>query len=1053
MNQCLRCNRQCSATSLFCDACESLFQGQERLAPGDTPRVENDVSALATSPHVTLSPPVQGKKSALDADDDIAKRITAPNPGVRASDISEPLSYSVQTNRVEQALHRLSDAARRLAATEPDNQHKPKISRLSPIRDISEDIQRHSTPLPAMHEHKLFSIDDEQSDDLGGNLPDLWPWLNDGDSGEIEAESWSNRTDPLISRRFPDSTEAALIEQEDMRRADAEGLPTFTLRVPRKHASRLRVVFASLTILAILALTIDSILVSVAFLNNNHNNKKPVSSIPPGPPTLILSNTEVVYGQAITLHIRNFSASSLVYVTRDMDVPVGLKAPSIVHDSYIRVDSKGSADVSMSIEATWDPGFHTINAEDQVTRHTAQTTLHIGHAGPTRPPHLVVDTLTIDLGDAAIGANSVRPLSMHNDGSSSITWSASSDQSWLLVAPNEGTFSDNQTISVAGQRANLKAGDYSGTITISSSVGISAQVPVVMTVDPLPTIGTPVLQITPALLSFVAVDGSAAPNPLPLLVSNLGKKPLHWSISSQSSTTDGSGSFALTSGLITNWLKTNLTQGTIAPNATTTLQVSALSSSLLPGAYTSTLVFNADKGTVNTPQSVNVSLTIEPRCSLQVSTNALTFTTIVNSSPATQAISLSASASCPATSAWNATTTQHWLSVTPSGSQLKGIANSTATVAINTSNLAVGTYNDTITLTLAQTQNTQSVAVQLTVQPLPSPSTPSAPSMTVSPLNLNFNMMQGSGISPPQIISITNTGGSPLNWYQTATYLPGVGNSAWMGAFPLGSSTPLGPGQTAQITVRVRTVLPSKVILGAGMYPALITIAATDGNSNQIAGSPQVVSVNLNVVVPCTLPPPTASTLAFTAVQGGSEPAPQTETFGASGNCAWPATWSVTGSLPSWLNTSSTTGSFTTDGQSAAVTVSPTIAGLSPGTYTAQMAIAATDTSGTAAAQSPQSITVNLTITGFTVAGVVNACADTLCSTPTPLANATLTLTDGSGTQFTAIADANGNYSFANVALGSCTISVSGSNGTTTYSGNTTLNVTGDQPAVNINAF
>jgi hypothetical protein len=1043
MNQCLRCNRQCSATSLFCDACESLFQGQERLAPGDTPRVENDVSALATSPHVTLSPPVQERKSSLDADDDIAKRITAPNPGVRASDISEPLSYSVQTNRVEQALHRLSDAARRLAATEPDNQHKPKISRLSPIRDISEDIQRHSTPLPAMHEHKLFSIDDEQSDDLGGNLPDLWPWLNDGDSGEIEAESWSNRTDPLISRRFPDSTEAALIEQEDMRRAAAEGLPTFTLRVPRKHASRLRVVFASLTILAILALTIDSILVSVAFLNNN---KKPVSSIPPGPPTLILSNTEVVYGQAITLHIRNFTASSLVYVTRDMDVPVDLKAPSVVHDSYIRVDSKGSADVSMSIETTWDPGFHTINAEDQVTRHTAQTTLHIGHAGPTRPPHLVVDTLTIDLGDAAIGANSVRPLSMHNEGSGSITWSASSDQSWLLVAPNEGTFSDNQTISVAGQRANLKPGDYSGTITISSSVGISAQVPVVMTVDPLPTIGTPVLQITPALLSFVAVDGSAAPNPLPLLVSNLGKQPLHWSISSQSSTTDGRGSFALTSGLITNWLKTNLTQGTIAPNATTTLQVSALSSSLLPGAYTSTLVFNADKGTVNTPQSVNVSLTIEPRCSLQVSTNALTFTTIVNSSPATQAISLSASASCPATSAWTATTTQPWLSVTPSGSQLKGIANSTATVAINTSNLPVGTYTDTITLTLAQTQNTQSVFVQLTVQPLPAPG---EPVMTVSPLNLNFSVMQGSGVSPPQIVSITNTGGSALTWQPKDVFSSGI--LIWMGNFPAGGS--IAPGQTTQLMVRVRASFPGGVFLGAGAHTATITIHGLDGNNNEIAGSPQVVSVNLNVVVPCTLPPPTAGTLAFTAVQGGSEPAPQTETFGATGNCAWPATWSVTGSLPSWLNVSSTTGSFTTDGQSAAVTVSPTIAGLSPGTYTAQMAIAATDSSGTAAAQSPQSITVNLTITGFTVAGVVNACTDTLCSTPTPLANATLTLTDGSGTQFTAIADANGSYSFANVALGSCTISVSGSNGTTTYSGNTTLNVTGDQPAVNINAF
>lgn len=1052
MNQCLRCNRQCSAASLFCDACESLFQDQERVDPGNFVQAERDVSALATSPQVIVSPPVQEKKPSFEVDDDIAKRRTAPNPGVKVSRASGPSLYSIQTNRVEQVLHRLSDAARHLAAAEPDNQRKPKISRLSPIRDISADIQRQSTPLPAMHEHKLFNIDDEQSDDLGGNLPDLWPWLNDGDSGEIDAESWSNRTDPLISRRFPDSIAAARIEEEDMRRAAAEGLPTFALRVPRKHASRLRVVFASLTILAILALTIDSILVSVALLN-----KKPVASTPSGPPSLTLSATEVVYGQAVTLHIRNFSPSSLVYVTRDMDEPVNLKninVPSIVHDSYIRVNSKGGADVLMSIETTWDPGFHTINAEDQKTRNTAQTSLHIGHAGPTRPPHLVVDTLTIDLGDAVIGANSVRPLSMHNDGSGAITWSASSDQPWLLVAPDQGTFSDSQTISVAGQRANLKAGDYSGTITISSNVGISAKVPVLMTVDPLPPAattpaGTPILQITPALLSFVAVDGSPSPAPLPLLVSNTGKQPLHWSISNQTPTTDARGAFAQTSGLATGWLKANVAQGVVAPHATETVLISAQSTSLLPGAYTSTLVFSADKQTVNAPQSINVSLTVEPRCSLQVSTNALTFTTVLNQTPATQAITLSASASCPGTTSWAATTQQSWLSVTPSGSQMKGTASSTATVSINTANLAVGSYSGNITLTMAQTQNTQSVAVQLTVQPAPAPG---EPTMTISPLNLNFSMLQGAGISPPQIISVTNTGGSPLTWnakalYNAEPHLLGP----WMGFMPVAGT--VNPGQTISVSVRVRTSIPGGAVLDAGMHSASITFQGIDGNAKEIAGSPQVVSIALNVVVPCTFPAPTSSTLAFTAVQGGSNPTPQTETFGASGNCAWPTGWSITGTMPSWLGMSSTSGSFTADGQSASVTVTPTIAGLAPGTYNAQLSIAATDSAGAAPAQSPQPITVTLTITGFTVSGVVHACSDSACSTPLPLANATLTLTDGSGAKLTATADANGNYSFANVALGSGTIAVTGTNGTTSYTGNTTLSVTGDQTGVNINAF
>ncbi len=418
MNQCLRCKRQCSTTSLFCNTCETLFQGQEPSAPGASAHSEKDVSALATSPHVTVSP-VMDKKTSFD-DDDIAGRITAPNPGIQSSGISQPSAYSAQTNRVEQALHRLSDAARRLAAAEPDNQHKPKISRLSPLRDISADIQRKSTPLPAMHERKLFSIDDEQGEDLDSSLPDLWPWLNDGDSGEINAESWTNRTDPLVSRHFPDSAEAARIEEEDMRRAAAENLPTFALRVARKRTPRLRVIFASLTILAILALTIDSILVSVAYLNKK-TTLKPVShSI--GSPTLTLSHSEVIYGQMVTLYIHNFTPSSPVYVTRDMDVPVTLKSANVISgSSYIRVNSQGNANVLMFIESTWNPGFHTIEAEDQKTRYTAQTSLHIGQAGPTRPPHLVVDTQAIDLGEAPIGANSVRPLSMHNDGNGSIT--------------------------------------------------------------------------------------------------------------------------------------------------------------------------------------------------------------------------------------------------------------------------------------------------------------------------------------------------------------------------------------------------------------------------------------------------------------------------------------------------------------------------------------------------------------------------------------------------------------------------------------------------------
>ncbi len=818
MNQCLRCNRQCSVTSLFCNECEALLQNQGRPAPGGALRVEKDVSALATSPHVSI-PSGQIEGTTSDREHDIAKRVTAPTPGVPPPG-SQSSVYSIETNRVDQALDRLNEAARRIAASEPDNQRKPKSSRLSPIRDISAEIHRHSTPLPSMPEQKLFNIDDEQSDDLGGTLPDLWPWLNDGDSDEVEAAGWSNRTDPLISRRFPDSIEAARIEDEDIRRVAAEGMNTFALPAVRKRASRLRVVFASLTVLAVLALTIDSVLVSVAFLNKKPDHKIVTSNFT-GSPTLTLSLNEVIYGQSVKLHFRHFSPSSSVYVTRDMDIPITLKAPAVTFGSSINVDANGNADASMNIENTWNPGSHTIEAEDHTTRYTAQISLHIGNAGPTRPPHLVVDTLAIDLGQEPVGANSVRPLSMHNDGSGLITWSASSDSSWLLVAPSQGTFSDSQTISVAGQRANLQPNkDYNGTIKITSNVGTSATVQVQMSVLPLPATGAPVLQVTPALLSFTAIDGGSNPTSQSLLVSNPGKQPLHWSLSNPSPTVDARGAFLLAMGTSVNWLSTNQTKGTIAPQATAMIQVNAQSNNLLPGAYTSTLLFNADKNAVNNPQSINVSLTVQPRCSLIVSSNALNFIGVYGqANPNMQSLTLATSASCSGTSSWSATSSAPWLTVTPASSQLQGVATSTATVAVNTSGLAAGPYSGTITLTMSPTKNTQSILVQLTVQ---TPPPPGAPVMSISPLNINFNVMQGQKSIAPQSMTITNTGQSTLNWRVGS--ITGIGASigpGWIAFIPKGGT--IAPGQTQQVTVKVRTIIaPGIGIIPAGQYNAAL---------------------------------------------------------------------------------------------------------------------------------------------------------------------------------------------------------------------------------------
>src|SRR5436190_1244702 len=119
MSQCLRCNKPCEATFVFCDNCQSLLRSQ--------------------------------------------------------------LGQVVDTFEQE----------------EQGNRRQLRASRLSPIRDISADIQRQSTiPLPQITK----KLQHDQEEDLGKRMPHLWPWLQqDSDPGESESDSWSNGIDPLMA--------------------------------------------------------------------------------------------------------------------------------------------------------------------------------------------------------------------------------------------------------------------------------------------------------------------------------------------------------------------------------------------------------------------------------------------------------------------------------------------------------------------------------------------------------------------------------------------------------------------------------------------------------------------------------------------------------------------------------------------------------------------------------------------------------------------------------------------------------------------------------------
>ncbi len=1160
MSRCLHCGKPSQANAMFCASCqERLYQLEQATKVPSGYRDIADASTASSSIVQAVSTEYEPERMPRDKNTPIPPSAAIDEiptaPEIPRSSLSA--TRGMYVNMVEHAIQRLNDAARRISAAEQNDKRQPHASRLSPFRDISGDIMRHSTPLPRA---MASNSQPKPAEASASNMPDLWPGMYD--SGEIENNNWENYTDPLLARRFPSMSEVTRIEAEDERRARAQGIKGIRSRNSSRN-TRLRVAFVSLAILAILALTIDTALVSVAFLHP-HRTIVPVS----GPPTLTLSvegskDNKVNIGQRVFFHLSHFNPSTGVYITHDVGVPIILNSGFPV----VRVGSNGSAVAYAVISTNWGPGFHNIEAEDMTSHYTANATLQIINAGPSKPSHLIIKDSSIDVGPGYQGSNTIRPLTLYNDegASGAITWSASSDSSWLLLTPNHGTFSDSQKISIGVERGMMKPKSYTGKLTFSSNVGASIVVQVTMEVTQLPPDAGAVMVVTPVVLSFTSVDGVASSSIQQLTVSNPGRKPLSWSlINNQASVAQipQDGAFSMDSmsanavsldSTVTNWVNTSTTSGTIPPNGSETVNITVNSQGFLPGAYTDPLVFTAPDNTINRTQDVSVSLTVQPHCSLTLGAGGMTFNAVAGgSNVGNQSLSVTAAPTCGSAVSWTAASNQPWLTVTPTRGSAQTGTNSVITVGVTTTNMSPGVYPATITVVSGQgfTGSTQTVSVVLTIQP---PPPPGSPIMTAAPLVMNFSAVQGQTTPSTQTVVISNTGQSAMQWKASVSI---IASSPWLAATPSGGT--INPGQTATLTI-----LTSASVLTPNTYNGQVTIQGYDAKTGQIAagGSPQTVSVQLQVTAACALVQPSSSALAFSAVQG-SDPVAQAVTLTASGNCAWPLGWTAS-SDSSWLKLSATSGQFGQGSLSTTLSISPDPAGagLAPGNYPAQVTITTADKSGVVAQGSPQVFSITLTVqppcqlavspggftfnvaqgqaasaqslsisetgtctrpaswsvssdsawitlsatagtdsgggasvgvganatnltpstyngkvtvtvndgattpltqvipvsvavTGFTVSGTVNACAITACPAPVALPGALVSISIPGGLTMTTTADANGNYSFSNVPLGTSTITASGSNATSThFTGSTTVNVTGNTPGTNVSVY
>lgn len=830
----------------------------------------------------------------------------------------------------------------------------PKYSAMRTRQD-SQELEELQPPGAQGNGHSQSTqVDSKEQSIQNASWPDFWPWF-DTESDEKEGEdTWANRTDPLITRHRPNSAEAAIIEQEDIRRALAEGVPTNQLPVhtARQRKSPLRNIFIALAIFAVVALAIDGVLLGAVSDRSQH--AAATHSGLSAPSLTLLPNIISAPDnkpQMVQVQLLNFPQKAQVVLTHDIQESVQTASGALL----IAIEDGGSARVTIIVTPGtpgWGPGSHLVVAEDEKTHYTASATLLITGQGPSQPAHLDISSTTLDFGTDYEGANTIKQLLLSNSSlSGSITWSASSNQPWLLVTPSSGMFNQSQTIDVAVQRfGNFTPGTiYKGTLTFYSNVGSPIPIKVTMSVKPVPS-NTAVLAPTPAVLSFTTVDGSPAPQAQTLVINNPGSQPLNWSLTANSSiTTSAQIVLSHQVGTTGNWLMTNPTSGSIPAHSNAPVKVWVQSASLLPGAYSGSLVLTAPQA-IDSPQMVSVSLTIQPHCGLVTTPGFLSFTVVQGkASTGSQAIGLNATSSCTGTPTWSAQiSTPGWLGVTPSSGQLKGTTSEFLAVNVNTTGLAARTYIGSLVFTMQQ--STQTVLVQLVVQPPPSPS---EPVVGASPLNLNFSNTQGQPNPNGQVVTITNNGGSTLYWKAS----PAEFVCSWLGVSPTGGSVP--PGQAGAVTIKVNTSC-----LSPGTYAGQVTLEGMDSQGKTISGSPQTISVNLVVQPACTLTQPSSSSLSFSGVQEGPNPAPQNVLITGTGNCAWPLLVSTSVSAgASWLS-SSAPPPVNGNGQSTSVAIGPNSGykSLPQGTYTGQVSITATDSAGILAQGSPQTVSVTLAV-------------------------------------------------------------------------------------------
>jgi hypothetical protein len=679
--------------------------------------------------------------------------------------------------------------------------------------------------------------------------------------------------------------------QSDERRLSPPGITTETRRK--------RVVSITLVIFCLILLVSGSTL-AYAFIN-----KSPAANSL----LLIAQPNQLRVQDTLTLSGKGFGANDLIYFIHDGNHPIldGNGKQLSAH-----ADALGNFSVQVQVPANWNVGQHSIYAIDIERNESLSIVATVTiEQSSLAPPMLTISTTQLDLDAAAPGIISKQNITLVNKGGRQLVWQASSDQPWLSIFPNNGTFSGSSIVSIAVNRGTLPPQSYRGHITFIQR-GHSSQM---LTL----TVAMSVKLAPPASLTVSATSltyqGTEAQNPADqtLTLQNGSDQGIDWS----SAVITGNGA---------NWLSISPERDHLAAHSSETITVTVRSQQLATGSYTGFIGFKGGTNPV-----VPVALSVVTPGNMSASPPSLTFSA-VGENPPVQAITIQNSGGEMLNWSVSASTVDgaNWLLPSPASGSLNPGASANIAVAVNGAALSPRSYQGT--LTFAYNGMLKEVPVALTV------SVPPAPIISLSQNTLNFSTILGTNPAV-QTVTITNSGNAVLNWVTSEDQ----NGASFAPVSPASGS--LSPMQSAHLTIA-----PDVSHQNAGTLSTKLTIA--DGSVKTKVASQQVmVTIVIKDQAMIAL-----SQSSMTFNQSSDIPSSsQLLTINNSGS--QPLNWTLQSSA-SWLSADTSSGTIAVGGN-ALLNVQADTTGLTPGTYTATLVVSDSDPSSPVG---PQTVTVTLTV-------------------------------------------------------------------------------------------